>query len=74
MYFTKYGLQAKRYFGVDLPLEVLKSNAGFYIGTFNHEDGPEWGPCSRESEEYYKTESAAGIALAEGLWTQRLEP
>lgn len=52
-----------------LPLEVLKSNAGFYIGTSG-----EFGPCSRESLEYFPTEAAANDALRDNTWTQRDEP
>ena len=62
------GKLALEYCGVSLPLEVLRSGAGFYIGTFND------GPCSRESVEYFPTESKAASALAEGTWTQRSEP
>lgn len=36
--------------GFTLPLQVLKSGRGYYIGTANHE-----GPVSRESEEYFST-------------------
>lgn len=52
--------------GKKLPLQVLKSNAGHYIGTAD-----ENGPCSRESNEYFRSESAARLALAEGSWTQK---
>lgn len=54
-----------------LPLTVLKSAAGFYIGTEDDD-----GPVSRESEEYWPTKEAAEKAL-EGVeghaWTQRNE-
>ncbi len=53
--------------GFRLPLEVLKSNAGFYLGTAS----PEHGPVSRESEEYWRTQEAAAAALESGEWTQR---
>ncbi len=53
-----------------LPLQILRSNAGFYIGTFD----PESGPCSRESVEYFPTEIKAQAALDEDSWTQRETP
>lgn len=58
--------------GYRLPLQVLKSVKGFYLGTVSDE-----GPVSRESQEYWVTEEAAEGALAgqEGVdWTQRGEP
>lgn len=48
-----------------LPLQVLKSAAGYYIGTADDE-----GPCSRESCEYFPTRDRAAQALASGAWTQ----
>lgn len=50
-----------------LPLRVLRSNAGFYIGTFS----PELGPISRESQEYWRERHEAEHALESGHWTQR---
>jgi hypothetical protein len=50
-----------------MKLLVLKSNAGYYIGTTT-EDGY---PYSRESEEYYNTKSEAEVALATHTFTQR---
>lgn len=57
--------------GVRLPLEVLQSARGFYLGTYN-----ESGPVSRESAEYWPTEEAARKALDTGpdAWTQRDHP
>lgn len=58
--------------GYRLPLQVLESAVGFYLGTANEE-----GPVSRESEEYWPTASEAAQALAgaEGeTWTQRQTP
>lgn len=55
-----------------LPLQVLRSARGFYLGTAN-----ESGPVSRESEEYWVTEGEAKTALAgeEGVhWFQRPTP
>ena len=66
----KMGELALRYCKLFLPLEVLRSNAGYYIGTYNNASGP----CSRESVEYFRTEEAAALALAIGNWTQRDEP
>lgn len=65
----KYGKLAKSYCGVELPLQVLKSQAGFYIGTSDVE-----GPCSRESVEYFPTKDAAFAALKTGEWTQKSTP
>lgn len=63
---TSFGYLAALSNGPKLPLQVLKSRAGFYIGTCTDE-----GPYSRESVEYWATESQAVLALAERSWTQR---
>ncbi|MFD1802160.1 hypothetical protein ACFSFZ_08145 [Mixta tenebrionis] len=55
--------------GFHLSLQVLKNNAGYYIGTMNHQ-----GPVSRESEEYFDTFELAEKALECGGWTQRCQP
>ena len=57
--------------GVRLPLQVLQSARGFYLGTAN-----DMGPVSRESAEYWPTTEQAQIALDNGpeAWTQRDEP
>ncbi len=52
--------------GYDLPLKVIRSGAGYYIGTFSVDAGP----VSRESEEYWPTEELADAAMASGAWTQ----
>ncbi len=52
--------------GEALPLEVHKSAAGFYLGTWSDE-----GPFTRESMEYWRTEQQARDAMAHGRWTQR---
>lgn len=52
--------------GKKLPVEVLRSNAGFYLGTFS-----ESGPFTRESNEYFRKEEQAKHALANGQWTQK---
>lgn len=49
-----------------LPLRVLQSNAGFYIGTADNE-----GPVDRKSLEYWPTAQQATEALALGDWTNR---
>ena len=62
------GHLAKAFGGVDLPLYVLPSSAGFYLGTFDE------GPYSRESVEYFPSQDAAEVALKNGTWTQRPAP
>lgn len=52
--------------GFRLPIQVLKSAAGFYIGTANSQ-----GPCSRESVEYWRTSEEANKAFSQSAWTQR---
>ena len=52
-----------------LPLTVLRSAAGFYIGTADED-----GPCSHESAQYWTLQDKAERALATGLWTQRPQP
>lgn len=61
---TPFGILASQNCGPTLPLEVLKSAAGFYIGTSTQE-----GPYTRESAEYWNQ-----VALENGLWTQRKHP
>lgn len=61
------GHLAYRDLGFQLPVTVLRSGAGYYLGTLNDE-----GPVSRESEEYFTTHEQALQALASGSWTQRL--
>lgn len=51
--------------GIYLPLLVLGSDEGFYIGTWQN------GPYSRESIEYFTTQQQAQKALNKGDWTQR---
>ncbi|EGI5934652.1 hypothetical protein AH137_001182 [Salmonella enterica subsp. enterica serovar Urbana] len=60
------GLLAAKFAGLPLPLQVLRSGAGYYIGTQNEE-----GPVSRESVEYFSTQSQAEHALKQGTWSQR---
>jgi len=58
-------LLALAYVGKRLPLQVLRSAAGHYIGTFDD------GPASRESIEYFPSHEAARHALETSAWTQR---
>lgn len=65
------GQLAREYGGISLPLEVMQSARGFYLGT--SQDGM---PYSRESNEYWATSVQAEKALAAGedAWTQRDHP
>ncbi len=80
-----HGKLAREHCGVSLSIEVLRSAAGYYIGTCapaNAHMWDGWGddvpmpnePISRESAEYWSTEEEASAALASGQWTQRLHP
>ena len=53
--------------GYNLSPAVLKSQAGYYIGTFDFNAGP----VSRESVRYWPTKQAAQAALDTGVWAQR---
>ncbi len=64
----RYGLLAQYYCGVELPVEVLVSAAGYYLGTFDN------GPCSRESDCYWRTREEAEAALESGDWPQKPHP
>lgn len=63
---TPFGKLASEFGYSRLPLQVLQSAAGFYLGTVN-----DTGPVSRESLEYFASREAAENALATGRWTQR---
>lgn len=65
---TSFGQLALTYTGIHLPLKVLCSGAGYYIGTRDAE-----GPVSRESE-YFPSSAEAQRALDEGDWAQRPIP
>ncbi|EPB9494589.1 TPA: hypothetical protein L4Q76_001691 [Pseudomonas aeruginosa] len=54
--------------GEHLPLQILRSAAGYYIGTADAD-----GPVSRESAEYFPRQELAAEALKTGNWQQRLE-
>lgn len=62
-------LMISRRFGFKLPLQVLRSTNGFYIGTENDN-----GPVSRESVEYWTSLKDAAEALKNGTFTQRENP
>ena len=64
-----YGHLAKNYCGVELPVQVLQTPAGYYLGTWH----PQEGPYSRESG-YFPTKEAAEAALVSGNWMQRDHP
>ncbi len=64
---TTTGLLAARYSHAHLPLEVLGSAMGYYIGTRGRDDIP----VSRESLEFYRHYDDAQEAFEKGTWTQR---
>jgi hypothetical protein len=66
----QYGWLAQEFGKRQLPLEVCKSAAGFYLGTLG-ENGE---PFSRESKEYWPTREKAERALTSRDWTQRPDP
>ncbi len=59
----QYGYLASRA-GVLLQLQVLGSDEGFYIGTWQN------GPYTRESEELFSDRDSALSALNTNNWTQ----
>lgn len=67
---TKQGLLASQCGYGHLPLRVLKSNAGWYIGTYDEGIGP----ISKESSGYFRTETEAQAALDSNSWVQRQHP
>lgn len=66
----QYGHLAQRFLSEQFELQVMKSNAGYYLGTHS----PDGLPVSRESAEYWPTDVKAEAALSSGQWTQRQEP
>jgi hypothetical protein len=66
---VRSGALALAWTGKRLPLQVLRSAAGHYIGTQDDE-----GPVSRESVEYFPNHHAAQRALDTHAWTQRAHP
>jgi hypothetical protein len=67
--FCTTGLLALIHTRKRIALQVLHSAAGHNIGTSDRGR-----PASRESVEYFPTQSAALHALDSGAWTQRLTP
>src|SRR3546814_4833364 len=65
---ASFGQLALTYCGKFLPLEVLQSAAGHYIGTRDTE-----GPVSRESREYFRSYAAAQRALRSEEHTSELQ-
>jgi hypothetical protein len=65
----KIGKVAQHYCGVKLPVTVMQSAKGFYLGTIS-----EGVPISRESTEYFRTHDEATQALESGKWLQRIYP
>lgn len=53
-----------------LPIRVLSSARGYYIGTFSETHGP----FTRESVEYWDKAIHAEEAMRTGKWTQRKHP
>jgi len=66
----RYGVIAIALCGNRRPVEIMRSAAGFYIGTTTDEGLP----LSRESVEYWEDEDQALTALEKGAWTQREDP
>jgi hypothetical protein len=67
---NSFGYLARTILGELHAVRVLRSNAGYYIGTASGNGSP----ISRESQEYYPTEVDAINAILDNSWTQRLEP
>jgi hypothetical protein len=57
--------------GLVRPLQVMKSGAGFYIGSCCPKT---YAPLTRDSVEYYRYSYEASAALSGCTWTQRLNP
>lgn len=68
--YPSVGHLAREYAQKRLPLKVMGSAAGFYIGT----EDSDCGPCSRESVEYFPSPELAHSALDTGDWTQKEYP
>jgi hypothetical protein len=68
----KCGMLAFQCDGKKLPLQVLKSAAGFYIGTTEAEGDLKGAPNTRESERYWQKAHEAHAALDSGDWVQKL--
>ncbi|MGY3095019.1 hypothetical protein [Pantoea eucalypti] len=68
---TQNGLLAKKFLNMQLPMKVMQSARGYYIGTSDPETGD---PVTRESTEYFRKKIDAENALAGNLWTQKEHP
>jgi hypothetical protein len=68
----KCGRLASHFCGMKLPLQVLKSAAGFYIGTTEAEGDLKGAPNTRESDRYWQKAPEAQAALDSGDWVQKL--
>lgn len=75
-----HSLLTRLLLGLNAPLQVCKSGAGFYVGATTTEalmaaypdrDLLLGEPLSRDSEEYFPTREAAEAAMRTGNWTQR---
>ena len=55
--------------GEQLPVRVLQSGGGFYLGTTSADGFP----FTRESVEYWPSKQDAALALESGAWTQRTD-
>ena len=53
----------------DHVLQVCQDATGIYLGYMD-----DTGPISRDSDEYFPNLGAAGIALANHDWVQRMDP
>lgn len=67
---SNIGKLAWEHCSLELPVMVLRSAAGFYIGCADDQ----LGPVSRESKEYWPTHERAQSALDNGNWSQRPQP
>jgi|GEM_PF-1883592 len=67
--YSHHDVRAALHSKIRLPLQILESAAGFYIGTANED-----GPCSRESVEYWPSRGQAEDAFGTNDWTQKTEP
>lgn len=64
-----FGKLCQEYCGIEMPVTVCWSPAGYYLGCRLYGQ-----PYSRESEEYYRTEQEAQDALENDTWHQRAHP
>jgi len=69
---NQFGKLAEDFCGIRLPITVLQSAAGFYLGTLKFDEDCQCDmPYSRESNEYWPTSVHATDALHSGQWTQK---